>query len=60
MEKHNVKMKAYVAVQKKLLVLIYTLWKKNEAFRPNAKASGNEDAVSSFALAKGQNEVAPA
>jgi len=54
LEKHHLKMKAYVAVQKKLLVLIYTLWKKNEAFRPNAKAdtSGNEDTVSSFALAK--------
>ena len=54
-------MKAYVAVQKKLLVLIYTLWKKNEAFRPktNEITSGNEDTVPSFALAKGQNEVAP-
>ena len=59
--KHNQKMKAYVAVQKKLLVLIYTLWKKNEAFRPNAKVKtfGNEDTESSFALAYGQNEVAP-
>jgi transposase len=58
LEKHHLKMKAYVAVQKKLLVLIYTLWKKNEAFRPNVKAdtSGNEDTVPSFALAKGQNE----
>ena len=27
-------MKSYVAVQKKLLVLIYTLWKKNESFDP--------------------------
>lgn len=26
------KMQAYVAVQKKLLVLIYALWKKDEAF----------------------------
>jgi len=62
LEKHHQKMKGYVAVQKKLLVLIYTLWKRNEAFRPNAKGitSGNEDTVSSFALAGGQNEVAPA
>lgn len=29
-----IKMKAYVAVQRKLLILIYTLWKKNESFRP--------------------------
>jgi len=28
----NIKKKAMVAVQRKLLVLIYTLWKKNEAF----------------------------
>ena len=27
-----VKMKGYVAVQRKLLVLIYILWKKNEAY----------------------------
>ncbi len=27
-------MKSYVAVQKKLLVLIYALWKKAEAFDP--------------------------
>jgi transposase len=62
LEKHHQKMKGYVAVQKKLLVLMYTLWKRNEAFRPNAKAitSGNENTVSSFALANGQNEVAPA
>jgi transposase len=28
----KIKMKGYVAVQKKLLTTIYTLWKKNEAF----------------------------
>jgi transposase len=61
--RHHQKMKAYVAVQRKLLILIYTLWKKNEDFKPNAKVniSGNEETVSSFALTrKGQNEVAPA
>ncbi len=31
--RHNQKMKAYVAVQKKLLVLIYTIWKKNEVLK---------------------------
>ena len=30
--RHGMKMKGYVAVQKKLLILIYTLWKKDEAF----------------------------
>lgn len=33
-EKHGVKMKSYVAVQKKLLVMIYQLWKKNEKYNP--------------------------
>lgn len=31
-EKHKIKMKSYVAVQKKLLTTIYALWKKNETF----------------------------
>ena len=31
-EKHGIKMKSYVAVQKKLLVLIYHIWKKNEEY----------------------------
>jgi len=61
LKNHHQKMKAYVAVQKKLLVLIYTLWRKNEEFNPGQKdIFGNEDTVSSFALAKGQNEVAQA
>lgn len=29
-----IKMKAYVAVQRKLLIMIYTLWKKNERYNP--------------------------
>ncbi|HTQ66484.1 MAG TPA: transposase, partial [Puia sp.] len=32
-ERTKLKMKAYTAVQRKLLILIYTLWKRNEAFR---------------------------
>ena len=35
LEKHNLKMKSYVAVQKKLLSIIYTLWKKGEMFDEN-------------------------
>lgn len=34
-EKHGIKMKSYVAVQKKLLTMIYHLWKKNQAFDAN-------------------------
>jgi transposase len=54
--RHSQKMKAYVAVQKKLLVLIYTLWRKNEPFNPDHQTkqntSGNEETVPSFALAQ--------
>jgi transposase len=35
LSKHNIKMKSYVAVQKKLLTTMYFLWKKNVAFDPN-------------------------
>jgi len=31
-DRTKIKMKAYVAVQRKLLILIYTLWRKNERF----------------------------
>lgn len=61
--RHHQKMKAYVAVQRKLLVMIYTLWKKNEAFNRDAKinTSRKEETALSFALTEGQhNEVAPA
>jgi len=34
-KKTDVKMKAYVAIQRKLLCLLYVLWNKNEAFDPN-------------------------
>lgn len=34
-EKHGIKMKSYVAVQKKLLTTIFALWNKNEAFDNN-------------------------
>jgi len=34
-DRTKIPMKAYVAVQRKLLCMIYTLWKKEEAFDPN-------------------------
>lgn len=34
-ERTRVKMKGYTAVQKKLLTIIYALWKKDQAFDPN-------------------------
>ena len=51
--KHGIKMKSYVAVQKKLLILIYTLWKKNEAFNENYhkdKSSRGEEVETSSRL----------
>jgi len=35
MNRHSKKMVAYVAIQRKLLALIYVLWKKNEAYDAN-------------------------
>ena len=37
LEKQAIKMKGYVAVQRKMLMLIYTLWKKNETYDPSIK-----------------------
>jgi len=34
----GIKMKAYVAIQRKLLCLLFTLWKKDEIFNPNFKS----------------------
>ncbi len=44
-------MKAYTAVQKKLLEFIFVLWKKDEAFDPGYqdKKSRDEEAVPSLA-----------
>jgi Transposase IS116/IS110/IS902 family len=36
-EKHKVKMKSYVAVQKKLLTTMYALWKNDTPFNENHK-----------------------
>jgi transposase len=41
LSKHHIKMKSYVAVQKKLLILIYTLWKKNEPFKDMSPKNNN-------------------
>lgn len=34
-DRNKIKMKGYVAVQKKLLIIIYTLWKNDEPFNQN-------------------------
>jgi len=52
LERHGIKMKSYVAVQKKLLVLIYVMWKKKEAYQPtrNPDHSGEQEQLSSSLL----------
>jgi hypothetical protein len=49
----NIKMKGYVAVQRKLLCLIYTLWKTGDTFIEKGKEvnSGDNEAGLSFASA---------
>jgi transposase len=49
------KMKGYVAVQRKLLMLIYTLWKRDEEYDPNRliimdNASGDDESKFLFSL----------
>jgi transposase len=50
-----IKMKGYVAIQKKLLVVIYTLWKNNQAYDPNYhKLSLDEEMAPSFVTSQKQ------
>ena len=45
-EATKIKMKGYVAVQRKLLCTVYALWKKNEAFDPKyINKSENESEI---------------
>jgi transposase len=52
LQRHGIKMKSYVAVQKKLLVLIYVMWKKKGAYQPtrNTNHSGEQEQMSSSLL----------
>lgn len=52
LQRHGIKMKSYVAVQKKLLVLIYVMWKKKEAYQAAKKInhSGEQEQSSSSLL----------
>lgn len=43
LEKHNIKMKSYVAVQKKILTIVYSLWKKNEMYDTNYQINIQEE-----------------
>lgn len=53
-ERSKIKMKAYTAVQKKLLIVIYTLWKKDVAYEPDyQQSSGEKELALSFVNADG-------
>ena len=68
-DRSKIKMKAYTAVQKKLLVTIYALWKNNEPFDPERTAKkdvtfGDAEPKPSFSsvsekLADGDEKLAP-
>jgi transposase len=57
-EKHGLKMKSYVAVQKKLLVLIYALWKNNEAYDINYKNQHTKEQEQELSLGSASIEAA--
>ncbi|MCP4488109.1 MAG: IS110 family transposase [Gammaproteobacteria bacterium] len=42
-DRSGIKMKGYVAVQRKLLVVMYSLWKSNTPFDPKFGTSGNHE-----------------
>lgn len=43
LQKHNIKMKSYVAVQKKILVIIYALWKNDRVFNEQLQNNTTRD-----------------
>jgi transposase len=52
-DRSKTKMKGYVAVQRKLLCLIYALWKNDSEFNPDhglQKTSGNQDPKTLFSV----------
>lgn len=56
-ERTRIKMKANVAVQRKALVMIYTLFKKNESYDPNFANKDNDNIES---IEKSRQETSPA
>ena len=60
-EKSKIKMKAYTAVQKKLLEFIFVLWKKDEAFDPKYqdKTSRDVEPEPSFTLVPEEPSTSP-
>ena len=59
-ERTGIKMKGYVAVQRKLLAIFYTLWKKDKPFEPEYanKISSIHEPSSSFREVSGNKKIA--
>lgn len=53
-----IKMKGVVAVQRKLLVLMYTIWKKDQPFTTNYHSSEDKEHKPSFRLAQRSKKTA--
>ncbi|MEX0986064.1 MAG: IS110 family transposase [Bacteroidales bacterium] len=58
--KHHIKMKSYVAVQKKLLILIYTLWKKNEPYKETGTENEHPESELIMQTVSGKKRKFPA
>ena len=56
-QRTGTKMKAYVAVQRKVLMMLYTIWKKNIAFDPEFEASDKQE-TKSVSTPASQNKTA--
>jgi transposase len=59
-DRTKIKMKAYVAIQRKLLCLIYALWKNDSAFDPEyltKSPSGNQDPKFLFSVGSKEPET---
>jgi transposase len=59
-DRTKIKMKAYVAIQRKLLCLIYALWKNDSAFDPEyltKSPSGNQDPKLLFSVGSKEPET---
>lgn len=61
-ERSKIKMKGYTAIQKKLLIIIYTLWKNEQAYDPilNQKTKEEEKELSFVTALKKQQKKASA
>ena len=57
--KHNIKMKAHVAIQKKLLGYMYTLWNKKQMYDPAHIARKRAELKTKPRISKSAEKIAP-